>query len=87
MKMNQHVMLRPAEQVRTLNRFAVKSKEPGVKSPLFKRKVLKCREEARRLMRTIRDLRFINLLRNEAAQDPYVASRLRMTRTCHFLSN
>ncbi len=48
--MKQQVMLRPAEQaMRTLNRFAIKSNESGVKSLLFKSKVLKRSEEARRL--------------------------------------
>lgn len=58
--------------MRTLNRFTVKSKEPGVKSLLFKLKVLKRSEEARCLIRTIHDLRFATFLRNEAGQDPHI---------------
>ncbi len=63
--------------MRTLYCFAVKSKESGGKSFLFKLKVLKRHEEARCLTRTIHDLRFATLLRNKAVQDPYIASLLK----------
>lgn len=56
MKRIQEINLRFSEQaVSAKNCFLVKSKEAGVKSLLFKIKLLKRREKARRLTRTIHD--------------------------------